>query len=73
MPPIELVTAIELRRALIGTLEQLAPCGSARSVPCNIFCDRLVQLIADILAATQPGTAEEIDRLTYKDDSDKDD
>lgn len=61
MPPPELVTAPELRRALIGTIETLAPRGSARSVPCNVFADTLVAILADTLAAT--GTADETERL----------
>ena len=59
----EHVTAPELRAALIATLEQLAPRGGGRSVPCNLFCDGLIDLMADILTASQPTTAEEIERL----------
>lgn len=63
MRPHELVSAIELRRALIGAIETLAPIGSARSVPFNVFCDELVDLLADMLAASPPITAEEVERL----------
>jgi hypothetical protein len=52
----EQVTAIELRRALMGTLESLAPRGSARSIANNLFCDTLVDLMADMLAFIGIGT-----------------
>ena len=60
----ELVSAVELRQALLGTLETLAPRGSARSVPFNVACDGMVELIADLLGAAQPATAQELERLT---------
>lgn len=60
----EHVTAMELRRALIGTLKELAPAGGGRSVPTNLFCDALTELIVDLLTAVQPRTDDEIERLT---------
>ena len=60
----EHVTAPELYRALRVTLAQLAPTGSDRSVPCNLFCDVLISLLANMLTIAQPDTANEIERLT---------
>ena len=60
----EYVTAPELHRALRATLAQLAPTGGNRSITCNLFCDVLITLLANLLTSAQPGTENEIERLT---------
>ena len=66
----ELINADELSSvlepALLKAVEQLAPVGSNRSVPINIFCDCLTELIADLLveAPTTTRVEAEIERLT---------
>lgn len=54
-----------LQPALLKAIERLAPAGGPRSVPVNIFCDVLTDLIAGLLIASPepPMTAAEIERL----------
>ena len=59
-----LLSAVELRAVLVRALEQLAPIGGAREIPFNAYCDCLLGLLADFLAASpQPESADELERL----------
>jgi hypothetical protein len=58
----EHVTSDELRAALTEALRRLAPEGGPREIEFNAYCDCLLGLLADFLAA-RPETPEEIERL----------
>lgn len=58
------VSTIELRRALLDTIEELAPIGSGRTIGTNDFCDTAVSLIAGTLVASHTVTAAEVERLS---------
>ena len=57
------VPADELRKELLNVLKELAPLGGDREVRLNTYCDCLVGLLADFLAASGR-TSAEVDGLT---------
>ena len=57
----ERVSSDELRATLVRALETLAPIGSDREVPFNVYCDVMVGLLADFIAAAPE--AHEIEEL----------
>jgi hypothetical protein len=67
----EHVTSDKLRAALLHAIETMAPIGSDREIPFNIYCDCMVSLLADFLvAAPQPEAPDElVERLvaTFRD------
>src|SRR5260370_37516229 len=68
MSRLELISAEELtdalQPALLKAIERLAPLGSNRSVPVNVFCDVMIDMIATLLTVTvRPDTPAEIERL----------
>jgi hypothetical protein len=56
-----------LQPALLSAIGHLAPVGSNRSVPINVFCDCLTDLMAGLLIASPepPETLAEIERLSW--------
>ena len=57
-----LVSEAELRAAISRALQTLTPPDSEREIPFNEFCDCLIGLLADFLAASGR-TADDIDGL----------
>ena len=47
------VTPDDLRRALLGSLANVAPLGGERSVPTNFFCNSLIDVLVDMLVGTE--------------------
>jgi hypothetical protein len=68
MSRVELINAEELAQALqpalLKAIERLAPIGNHRSVPVNVFCDVMIDMMATLLTVTvRPDTPAEIERL----------